>query len=159
MPRQERAIQQSLSRRVLVLDFDPITLIALEQLLEEAGFGTTTTWSMHEACYCLEQERFDLVVVGDHLPQIDAVVIVRHLENLHRRVPCIVMRAGPDFCNDPKWSGLVTALPGCAGSEILEKVHQCLGRSASTRSSRERTHLPVIDEPVLVKMMWGKSHA
>ncbi len=158
MAGQDTPIPQRLSRRVLILDFDAITLITLERVLEDAGFDTTTTWNMRKAYLLLEQERFDLIVVGDHLPQIDAHAILHRIENLHRLIPCIVMRAQPEFSTHPKWSRLITVLSGCTSSQILEKVHQRISQSPSTRSSCEWTPAPATDdppEPVLLKMMWG----
>jgi len=159
MAGQELSIPQVLSRRVLILDFDAVTVMKLEQLLEEAGFNTTTTWSMREACLLLEQQRFDLIVVGDHRPQVDACGILHCLENLHSLIPCIVIRAQPDFSTTPKWSRLTTAVSGCSGPEVLEKVIERLGGSTSTHSSSEwATVTDDSAEPVVLKMMWGDNH-
>lgn len=153
---------RTLSRHVLILDFDAATLIGFERLLEEAGFDTTTTWNMREAILLLEHKPFDLIVLGDHRPQIDAQTILRRLENLHRLVPCIVMRAQPDLRIHSRWSGLVTVLSGCTSSEVLENVRQRLGRLHSTSDFDESTSPPTdVDrkEPVLLRMMWGTDHA
>jgi len=149
-------LPQRQSRRVLVLDFDAPTLIGLEQVLEDAGFDTTTTWNMHDAYLWVEQKRFDVVVVGDHPPHIDARGILRRLEGLHRLIPCIVMRVSPEFATDAKWTRLVTTVCGCRSSEVLEKVHQRLGPSTSLPPTPETDHPP---EPILLKMMWEESHA
>jgi len=144
--------------RVLILDFDAITLIRLEQLLEEAGLDTTTTWNLPEACLYLKEKSFDLLVVGDHPPQIDAVAILRRLEALHRAIPSIVMRARAEFLAEPERRPLVTALPGCNGSEVLEKVLQRLTSSTSAHSAKQCTAVPAgndASEPLLVRMMWG----
>jgi len=154
MAGQIAPIPRRLSRRVLILDFDATTLITLEQLLEEAGFNTTTTWNPGEAYLLLEQDFFDLIVVGDHRPQIDVHAILHRLENLNRLIPCIVMRAQPDFSVNPKWSRLVSTVSGCTGSAVLEKVHRRLARSAATRSSNVGTPAAITNdspEPVLLK--------
>ncbi|MGB8887378.1 MAG: hypothetical protein WCC87_11685 [Candidatus Korobacteraceae bacterium] len=114
------------SWRILILDVDPITLITLEQVLEEAGFDTATTWSIHEMFLWLENKRFDLIVVGDHPPEIDAYAILRRLETMRRHVPCMVMRAGRVLPNVPKLNEPVTSVSGCAGTEILQQARQYL---------------------------------
>ena len=60
------------SHRVLILDFDPDTLIPLQHVFEEAGIDTAITWDETEACTLLGTKRFDLVILGDHPPEIDA---------------------------------------------------------------------------------------
>jgi response regulator RpfG family c-di-GMP phosphodiesterase len=153
---QDVPLPQRQSRHVLILDFDAATLIALEQVLEDAGFDTTTTWNMHEACLWLGQKRFDAIVVGDHPPIIDARAVLRRLEGLHRLIPCFVMRAPPGFSTEPQWTRLVTIVSGCSCSEVLGKVHQRLDPSTSI------PHTPVADhppEPILLKRMWEENHA
>jgi DNA-binding NtrC family response regulator len=110
--------------RILVLDLDESVLIALEQVLEEAGFETTTTWSTDEAFLWLQRKHFDLIVIGDHPPEIDAHATLRRLQASHRLASCIVMRAARALPNDPKLIGLVTSVPGCIGAAILEQVRQ-----------------------------------
>jgi len=79
--------------RILVLDFDESTLIRLEQFLEEAGFDTTTTWDINEALLLLETKSFDLIVVGDHPPEIDAYAMLCRPQTVARHVPCVVTRS------------------------------------------------------------------
>ena len=118
------------SCRVLVLDFDERTLIALQQVLEEAGFNATTTWDVGEAFVYLERQRFDAILVGDHPPEIDAYAIVRRLQNAPRHVPCIVMHAARQLTDAPKLNGLVATIPGCATAEILGQLQQHFRRAA-----------------------------
>jgi len=141
MAEQEAAAVHKLARRVLVLDFDEKTLIALEQLLEQAGLDTAITWSIHEAFSWLERQRFDLIVVGDHPPDIDAHVLLRWLQAMRQRVPCIVMRAARRLPNDVKPSELVRSIPSCGSPEVLEQAQQLLHRSLRTtqRSTRPAT--------------------
>jgi len=139
MAGQDAPLPQRKYRRVLILDFDAATLIALEQVFEEAGFDTTTTWNMDEACLCLGQKRFDAIVVGDHPPIIDARAVLRRLEGLHRLIPCIVMRAPPGFSTEAKWTRLLSTLSGCSSSEVLGKVHRRLDPSTSIPMHRSLT--------------------
>jgi len=66
-------------RRVLILDTDPDTLIILQQMLERAKVDTTITWDEAEARQLLAARSFDLLIVGDHPPELDAAAILRDL--------------------------------------------------------------------------------
>jgi len=65
--------------RVLILDTDPHTLIILQHALEKAEIDTTITWDEAEACQLLESSRFDLILIGDHPPELDAASIIDDL--------------------------------------------------------------------------------
>ena len=71
--------------RVLILDTDPHTLITLQHALEKAEIDTTITWDETEACQVLETSHFDLILVGDHPPELDAAAI---LDDLSFRGTC-----------------------------------------------------------------------
>lgn len=74
----------------------------------------------------LEKKRFDLIVVGDHPPEIDACAILHRLETIRRHVPCIVMRAARVLPNIARLNELVASVSGCAGAEILKQAQQYL---------------------------------
>ena len=61
--------------KVLILDWDEDTLISLQQVLEDAGVDTTFTWDEAEARKLIEDNPFDLVVVGDNPPELTAETI------------------------------------------------------------------------------------
>lgn len=63
-------------RRVLILDTDPDALITLQQVLEHAKVDTTITWDEAEARQLLAARSFDLLIVGDHPPELDAAAIL-----------------------------------------------------------------------------------
>jgi len=64
------------SRRVLILDTDPDTLITLQEVLEHAKVDTTITWDEAEARQLLAANSFDLLIVGHHPPELDAAAIL-----------------------------------------------------------------------------------
>ena len=137
MAYQDALNARSLRFRVLVLDLDDRTLITLERVMEEAGFDTATTWSSREAFSWLEKQRFELMIVGDHPPEIDAYAMLHRLRTIHRHVPSIVMRAARPLPDDPNLNEFVVTLPGCAAAEILAQAHRILSRSVlqTTRPS------------------------
>jgi len=67
---------------VLIVDNDDLILGKLQQLLEDAGFNATTTWSGHEALGLLRSGVFDVLLVDDYLPDL-------HSHNFLERVNCL----------------------------------------------------------------------
>jgi hypothetical protein len=59
-------------RRALLLDTDPDTLIMLQHALEEAAIDATVTWDEVEASQLIETTPFDLLLLGDHPPELNA---------------------------------------------------------------------------------------
>jgi DNA-binding response OmpR family regulator len=72
-------------RRALLLDTDPDTLSRLQHVLEEADIAATVTRDEMEACQLIEATPFDLILVGDHPPELNAAAI---LDDLSLRGTC-----------------------------------------------------------------------
>lgn len=70
--------------RILIVDDDEDVLIALERLLESEGYNTATAWSGKEALDLSRKSRFDLLLVDEHLADVDAAAL---LEALHHHQP------------------------------------------------------------------------
>jgi CheY-like chemotaxis protein len=84
--------------RILVIHWDDDELISLEQLLENQGFETTTTWDLQEGLNLLRTRHFNLVLVADHEPECDAGEVLRALQS---RIPSVVLRNGGH--SDPEY--------------------------------------------------------
>jgi DNA-binding response OmpR family regulator len=78
--------------RVLILDTDPDTLITLQHALEHAEVDTTITWDEIEARRLLETTAFDLILVGDHPPELDAATILHDLSFKGASCPSLILR-------------------------------------------------------------------
>mgnify|MGYP005813556429 CR=1 FL=1 len=78
-------------KKVLAVDNDPEFLIAIERFLEEEGFDTTTTWNTCEVPVLVAARHFDLVLIGNHPPEINPADILRRLNSTGAQVPCIVL--------------------------------------------------------------------
>ena len=79
--------------RVLILDTDPDTLITLQHVLEQAEIDAAISWDEGEACQLLETTPFDLILIGDHPPELNAAAI---LDDLSLRGTCpsvLILRA------------------------------------------------------------------
>ena len=76
--------------RVLILDDDPYTLITLQHALEKAEIDTTITWDEAEASQLLETAPFDLVLIGNHPPELNAAAILDDL-SFRGTCPCVLI--------------------------------------------------------------------
>jgi len=114
-------------RRVLILDIDPETLITLQQVLEHANVDTTITWDESEARQLLAAGSFDLVIIGDHPPELDAARILQDL-GLQGTRSSLILRGtvlGKDieyFCG----LGAIGVVPRRAPLVVLEQVTRAL---------------------------------
>lgn len=77
--------------QVLIVDMDQDTLITLEKVFEDAGFDAITTWTAAEAMQLLASKGFDIFLVGDHPPEIDAVAILGELRAQGFRGACFIL--------------------------------------------------------------------
>jgi len=87
-------------KRVLLADCHEEVLIALQKMLEDAGFDTTTAWTTRDVLDLLQSKIFDLVIVNEYLPDGECEALLRVLEKTPRKVPCIVMQpSSPEITN------------------------------------------------------------
>jgi len=126
-------------KRILIVDFDNELLIQGQILLEDYGFDVTTTWSTREASELLSSQEFDLMLLGDYLPDAGA----RGLWSLLRRVPsstevAIIQSAHPTL---PAIRDLLQdhtqycALSRDTAVQITDRVVQCFGQRRKTRGA------------------------
>src|SRR5690242_16723048 len=67
-----RIMKRDSKSSVLIVDNDDRVLMSFQELLENAGFNTVSTWSGHEALGLLRLGLFDVLLVGDYLPDLHA---------------------------------------------------------------------------------------
>ncbi len=82
-------------KQILIVDDDEHVLIALEGLLEDEAYHTTTAWSGEEALRWLKSKPFDLVLLDDCLPDMNSSDILRNIQGMGIRPLVIVMQARP----------------------------------------------------------------
>ena len=112
-------------RSILVVDHDEDVLLRLEHLLETAGFDTTVTWRLDEVRQFIEQQRYDLLVIGHHPPDLDAFRVLQ-ITGGDRRPPCIVLHPPDRFPFDAEYfySLGAHAVLSKWGTEVSERVRQ-----------------------------------
>ncbi len=115
---------------VLILDVDQDALLTLQHVLEDASIDTTITWDENEARQLLERTAFDLVVVGDRPPQIDAAALARGLSAQagERRWLILYGTAEPEIGCYPGLNVIGTAARHDA-HKVLEQIQtHCVGK-------------------------------
>ncbi len=78
-------------KKILIIDNDEDVLIALERVLEEQGYETTTAWDLPEGLGLMATSGFDLLLIGDHPPELNCERVLKLLRREEVKIPCVVM--------------------------------------------------------------------
>lgn len=116
-------------KKVLVADCHEEVLIALEKILEDAGFDTTTVWTARDALKLLDSQVFDLMLVNEYLPDAECEDLLKALHKRGAQIPCIVMQPSAPEITD--FTGLQALgardiVYKYAYRQIVEVVSECL---------------------------------
>ena len=120
---------KTLRKNILVADCHEETLIALEKILEDAGFDTTTVWTANDALKRLDSEVFDLVLVNEYLPDADCEDLLKALRKRGAQMPCVVMQpSAPEITDFTQLEALGARDVVCkyAHRQLVEAVSECL---------------------------------
>ncbi len=66
-------------KQILLADHDEDLLVRLQVLLEDQGYATTVAWGGRELVRELQSKRFDLILLGDYLPDISESELWKNL--------------------------------------------------------------------------------
>lgn len=80
-------------KRILIVDDDEDVLIRLEHTLEAEGYSTATAWSGREALSLAHTADFDLLLIDEHLSDLDSTVVVEKLSQLQPHASLLLMQA------------------------------------------------------------------
>src|SRR5664279_1254574 len=119
----------SVRKKVLVADCHEEVLIALEKMLEDAGFDTTTAWTARETLALVDSQIFDLVLVNEYLPDAECEDLLKAMQNKRAQIPCIVMQpSAPAITDLAALQALGAHHVVCkhAYRQIVEIVRDCL---------------------------------
>lgn len=114
--------------RVLLLDTDPDTLITLQHALEQADIDATVTWDEVEACQLIETTPFDLLLIGDHPPELNAAAILDDLSLRGTCPPILILRGifGEKDSEYFRRLGAIGVAPKRDPVAVLEQVTKAL---------------------------------
>jgi len=115
--------------KALILDSDPDALITLQRTLENGGVDTTITWDNHEARNLVRTTPFDVMLIGDHPPEISVENTVRDLRLDGALSPCLVLQttvAGKMRAERLRQLGVAGVLPKRDPERVLEEVQKAV---------------------------------
>ena len=126
----------TMKQRILIVDDDEHLLMALQTLLEQDGYDTSTAWSGQEALDKLRSSKFDLVLLDEALPDVPSSDILRRIRGMQVQPWVIVMQA-----NASPWAHTLYGELGAsdvigkwmARREIREGVRACLTQPALSK--------------------------
>jgi CheY-like chemotaxis protein len=113
--------------KALILDSDPDALISLQRTLENGGVDTTITWDSAEARNLVRTTPFDVMLIGDHPPEINVENTVRDLRLRGALSPCLVLRTsvtGKVRVERLRQLGVTGVLPKRDPERVLEEVQK-----------------------------------
>ena len=116
-------------KKILIADCHEEVLIALEKMLEDAGFDTTTAWTARETLALVDSQVFDLVLVNEYLPDAECEDLLKALQKRGAQIPCIVMQpSAPEITDHAGLQALGAHHVACkhAYRKIVEIVGDCL---------------------------------
>jgi DNA-binding NtrC family response regulator len=116
-------------KKVLIADCHEEVLVALEKLLEDAGFNTTTAWTARDTLALLDAQIFDLLLVNEYLPDAECEDLLKALQQRGVQIPCIIMHpSAPEITDYTAFQALGAHHIVCkhAYQEIVEVVSECL---------------------------------
>jgi CheY-like chemotaxis protein len=119
----------------LILDTDSDTLLMLQQVLEEADIDVTVTWDRMEACQLIETAPFDVILIGDHPPELNAAAILADLSFQGIRPAVLVLRGifGEKDAEYFRRLGATAVVPKRDPLAVLEQVTKALAPIESRR--------------------------
>ncbi|HKU24838.1 MAG TPA: response regulator [Candidatus Sulfotelmatobacter sp.] len=124
--------------RVLILDTDPETLITLQRVLEDADIDATVTWDCTEASQLVESVPYDLILIGDHPPDVDAAAVLESL-SLRGTCPSVLILRAINSQNEVEYLhrvGATGVIPKRNSSAVLEQVRNVLARKPERKPIR-----------------------
>jgi len=117
-------------KKILILDHDERVLIDLERILEDEGVETMTTWDLQEALDLVVHQEFDLLLLGEHPPEVRCAEFVKTLRCRQISPSCIVLETAPRHPFEGQylcWLGAYAVMPKWKYSDIVAKIRECLG--------------------------------
>ena len=124
--------------RVLILDSDPEMLIKLQRVLEDADIDATITWDCAEASQLVESVPYDLMLIGDHPPDVDAAAVLESL-SLRGTCPSVLILRAINSQNKVEYLhrvGATGVIPERDSFTVLEQVRNILARKPAGKPIR-----------------------
>lgn len=111
--------------KILIVDDDEDVLIELEHLLEGEGYSTATAWSAREALELSEKGQFDLLLVDEHLGDVDVDTLWNELVRQQPNAFRFLMHTREE--TTPRWGASGhAAVCKWEHADVKAKIRSCL---------------------------------
>lgn len=131
-PREEGII------KILLVDDDERTCLALGTLLKEEGFDITTSTSVTDALRLLNSKFFDVLLSDLHMPDMgDGLTVVSAMRHANPKAVTIILSAFPEM--------------NSAAQAILLQADQILIKSMDTTTLVTAIRQRLANEPILAR--------
>ena len=128
-PTQEVTAVRQQRKKILIVDNEESVLIALERVLEEQGYETTTAWNLPEGLDLMNVTNFDVLLVGDHPPDLNCERLLKVLRKNQVWTPCVVMHSAarhPFSVPYLQYLGAHGVACKWNDQQVLDEVRKCL---------------------------------
>jgi len=78
-------------KKILAVDDEKDILFTLEAVAEAAGFNITTTSLGTKALKYIKTEKFDLLMIDYHMPDINGLKLVKEIRKINKSIPVLVL--------------------------------------------------------------------
>ena len=95
-------MRQEHKPNVLIVDNDDRILWEFQELLENAGFNTQTTWSGREALAMMQSGNFGILLVDEYLPDVHSHDFLERVTRLALQPSIVVMHSAKPSHDDLK---------------------------------------------------------
>jgi CheY-like chemotaxis protein len=95
-PKTESGIVPARSRRVLIVDDEPLVLKSVARVVRLMGYDVTLAADGYEAIERLRARPFDVIVSDVSMPQMDGFELLKRVREIDRRVPVVLATGTPD---------------------------------------------------------------
>lgn len=123
--------------KVLILDHDPDVLIRLQHVLEDGGLDTTITWDDCEARELVGNRPYDVILVGNHSPEVAAKTVLHALTPASQA--CMLLGASESKSEPSHRLGIAGVVTKREPHRVLHAVQEHLHRKR--RIPDRRPHL------------------
>ena len=111
-------------KRVLSIGKDPVVVQLRNAVMSAAGYRVSSPHSVDDIPKLLENEPFDIIVLGHTIPRAERVALIKRIRALGKKVPILSLYTSPDTM-DRLADCEVNALEG--PEALLRAIHDCIG--------------------------------
>lgn len=123
-----------MTRRILVVDDDPLTRRLLREMLDGSGWQVREADDGELALEFLQREGFDLVILDRLMPRLGGLELLKELRRLKIAVPALVISA---FGEESLWGQAIGLgaedylVKPFKAEEVVRVVRRCLEKRAA----------------------------